>query len=67
MRTQKNKLKNLIVNCYTLTTVILCLLTLPLNYTCLNSYSASSEPLATGPKPPMEYPLDNPSDFMQHL
>ena len=38
----------------------------PLNYTQLNSYSASSYPLATGPKPPMGYPLDNPSDRTQH-
>ena len=39
---------------------------LPLNYTRLNSYSVSSEPLTTGPKPSMGYPLDNPSDLTQH-
>src|SRR6218665_1402252 len=37
----------------------------PLNYTCLNSYSASSDPMATIPKPSMDYPLDNSSDLMQ--
>jgi len=33
---------------------------LALNDTHLNSYSASTDPLATGPEPPMNYPLDNP-------
>jgi len=30
-----------------------------------HSYSTSSDLLATGPKPPMDYPLDNPLDLTQ--
>ena len=48
---------------HTLTHLILCLPTLPLNYTCLNIYCASSDSLATGSIPPMDYPLDYPLWF----
>ena len=47
------------------THLILCLLTLALSDTRLNSYSASSDALAIGPEPPMDCPLDNPSDLIQ--
>jgi len=30
-----------------------------------SSYSASSDLLETGPEPPIDYPLDNPSDLTQ--
>jgi len=38
--------------------------TFPLNYTCLNSCSVSSDPLATGPKPPKDHPLHNPCRYI---
>lgn len=37
---------------------LLCLPTLPRNYTHLNSYTVYSDPLAIRPKPPKDYPLD---------
>jgi len=51
---------------HTLTRLSLSLPTLPLNYTRHNSYSASSDPLGAGPKPPMDNSLDNASDLTQH-
>jgi len=59
--TQGQNLSVISSRTHALTHLILCLPTLPLNYTCLNS---NSDPLVTGPKPSMDYPLDNPSDLM---
>ena len=45
----------LVLSDIALTHLILSLPTLPPNYTLLNSYSASSNPLAPGPKPLKDY------------